>query len=68
MRDVHQAQNLLVVKTEPAGAQPLALALDRDEWPEVVGTIAGDDTIMIVCPNNKCAAATRRRLLALIGR
>lgn len=68
LRDIRQAQNLLVVKTDPAGAQPLALALDRENWPEVVGTIAGDDTILVVAPDNKAAAAGRAKLLSLIGR
>jgi transcriptional regulator of arginine metabolism len=40
--------NLLVVKTLTGGAQPVAAAIDWEEWPEVVGTIAGDDSILIV--------------------
>lgn len=43
------AGNLLVVKTMTGGAQAVALAIDWEEWPEVLGTIAGDDTILIVC-------------------
>lgn len=68
LRDVRQAQNLLVLKTDAAGAQPLALALDRENWREVVGTIAGDDTILVVSPDSKAASAARGRLLTLIGR
>ena len=48
--DVRPAQNLLVVKTIVGSAQPVAAALDEQEWEEVVGTIAGDDAILIVCP------------------
>jgi transcriptional regulator of arginine metabolism len=48
--DVRAAQNLLVVKTIVGSAQPVAAALDGEELPEVVGTIAGDDTILIICP------------------
>lgn len=40
--------NLLVVKTLTGGAQPVAVALDWEEWPEVLGTIAGDDTILVI--------------------
>lgn len=40
--------NLLVLKTLAGGAQPIAAALDAEGWPEVVGTIGGDDTILIV--------------------
>jgi transcriptional regulator of arginine metabolism len=53
--DVRTAQNLLVVKTIVGSAQPVAAALDEEELPEVVGTIAGDDTILIVCPDKEDA-------------
>src|SRR5207302_5875774 len=43
--DVRPAQNLLVIKTAVGSAQPVAAALDSESWPEVVGTIAGDDAI-----------------------
>ena len=49
--EVRPAQNLLVVKTIVGSAQPVAAALDEAAWPEIVGTIAGDDTILIVCPD-----------------
>lgn len=55
--DVRPAQNLLVIKTAVGSAQPVAAALDAESWPEVVGTIAGDDAILIVTPDKK---ATRR--------
>jgi transcriptional regulator of arginine metabolism len=51
--DVRPAQNLLVLKTAVGSAQPVAAALDAEAWPEVVGTIAGDDAILIVSPNRK---------------
>lgn len=40
--------NLLVLKTLVGGAQPIAAAIDAEGWPEIVGTIGGDDTILIV--------------------
>lgn len=40
--------NLLVIKTLTGGAQPIAVAIDWQEWPEVVGTIAGDDQILLI--------------------
>jgi len=49
--DVRSAQNLLVIKTIVGSAQPVAAAIDESDWPENVGTIAGDDTILIVCPD-----------------
>ncbi|MDD2503837.1 MAG: arginine repressor [Clostridia bacterium] len=43
------ANNIVVVKTLPGMAQASASAVDTLKWPEIVGTIAGDDTIMVVC-------------------
>ena len=63
---MRQAQNLLVLRTNPGNAQPLALALDQENWPEIVGTIAGDDTVLVVCSSKKMAANARGNLLALI--
>src|SRR5208282_1526066 len=54
--EVRPAQNLLVIKTSVGSAQPVAAALDEEHWPEAVGTVAGDDTILIVCPDSKDAA------------
>ncbi len=48
LQRVDQVQQLLVLRTEPGQAQPLALAIDRAELPEVVGTVAGDDTILLI--------------------
>jgi len=61
--DVRSAQNLLVVKTIVGSAQPVAAALDEADWPDVVGTLAGDDTILIVCPDKEAA----HRLSGRIG-
>ena len=61
--DVRIAQNLLVLKTPPANANALAAALDRADWPQVTGTIAGDDTVLVVAPNHKTAKVLRARFL-----
>jgi len=52
---VRSAQNLLVVKTIVGSALPVAAALDEADWPDVVGTLAGDDTILIVCSDKEAA-------------
>jgi transcriptional regulator of arginine metabolism len=65
--DVQAAQNLLVVKTIVGSAQPVAAALDGEGWPEAVGTIAGDDTILIVCPNNKNAGELAARVEGMLA-
>jgi transcriptional regulator of arginine metabolism len=66
LREVRQAQNLLVLKTTVGGAQPVALALDKENWPEIAGTIAGDDTILVVTADVKTAVVVRERLLAFV--
>ena len=65
--DIRVAQNLLVVKTAVGSAQPVAAALDSEEWPESIGTIAGDDTILIVCPDKKSAARLAARTQEMLA-
>lgn len=66
LQDVRVAQNLVVLKTPPGKANSLAVELDRAGLPEVVGTIAGDDTILIVTPDNAASARLRQKLLKLV--
>jgi transcriptional regulator of arginine metabolism len=67
IHDIRLAQNLLVLKTSPGNANTVAAALDRANWPEVVGTVAGDDTILVVLPDPATARAVRQRLLQMLG-
>jgi transcriptional regulator of arginine metabolism len=64
--DVRAAQNLVVLRTAPGHANSVAVALDGEEWPEIVGTIAGDDTILIIAPDTGTATRIRNKLLALL--
>ncbi len=66
LRDVRIAQNLLVLRTLPGHANALASALDHADWQEVAGTIAGDDTVLVVAPDNKTANSLRTRLLTFL--
>lgn len=59
--------NLLVIKTLIGGAQPIAVAIDWEEWPEVLGTIAGDDTILLILRNTSHLRAVIARLEDLAG-
>ena len=59
--------NLLVVKTLAGGAQAIAEALDWEEWPEVLGTLAGDDTILIILRDPRHLKKIRSRLDDLAG-
>jgi len=68
LHDVRLAQNLVVLKTSPGHANSVAVALDDEEWPEVVGTLAGDDTIMVIAPDNATAETVRAKFLAMIER
>ena len=58
--------NLLIVKLLTGGAQPIAVALDWEEWPEIVGTVAGDDTILVIlrAPEHLGPVSDRLRQLA----
>ncbi len=66
LRDARTAQNLVVLKTDPGHASIVALALDDEGWPEVVGTLAGDDTVLVIGTDNDTAIAIRERLLQLM--
>jgi transcriptional regulator of arginine metabolism len=64
---VRQAQNQLVLRTTSGGAQPVALAIDHEEWHDVVGTLAGDDTVLIICLDPRRASHMREKLERMIG-
>jgi len=63
---VRQAMNQVVVGTVMGGAQPFAAALDHEEWTDVVGTIAGDDTVLIICPGPRQASEVEARLRKML--
>jgi transcriptional regulator of arginine metabolism len=65
LKSATQAQNLVVLRTPPGGANPLAIALDRARWKEVLGTIAGDDTVIVVTRKGADARKTQKSLLDL---
>ena len=56
---------LIVLHTLPGGAQPISEAIDSQGWTEVIGTIGGENTILIVCRSSEARAALTRRLLNL---
>ena len=60
--EVRAAQNLLVLKTIVGSAQPVAAAMDRQDWAELVGTVAGDDTVLIICPDKEEARKLAHRI------
>jgi transcriptional regulator of arginine metabolism len=64
--DVRMAQNQIVLRTAPGHASSVAVALDNANWPQVVGTLAGDDTVLVICPDATVAETVRVRLMALL--
>jgi transcriptional regulator of arginine metabolism len=66
--DIRPAENLLVLKTPPSGAQPLAAAVDTAKLPEIAGTIAGDDTVLIITPDRKARESLQKQIESLVSR
>jgi transcriptional regulator of arginine metabolism len=60
--DIRPAENLLVLKTPPSGAQPLAAAVDAAKFSQVAGTIAGDDTVLIITANRKSRESLQKEI------
>src|SRR5260370_26318852 len=60
--DIPPPQNMLVPKTPPRGAQPLAAAVGSEHWKEVAGTLAGDDTVLIITPSRTARAAIQNAI------
>lgn len=59
--------NMIVLRTDPGQAQPLAVAIDRAKLAEVAGTIAGDDTILVICRSPEGAQHVSERFTAFSG-
>lgn len=66
VRDVRPAQNLLLLKCDPGAAARVGVALDAARWGELAGSIAGDDTILLVCENQRRRQVLERRLRSLL--
>ncbi|QDU69047.1 arginine repressor [Engelhardtia mirabilis] len=62
------AQNQVVLRTPPSGAQPLALAIDQADEPQILGTVAGDDTILVITRNPGSAKALVKHFAAAAGK
>ena len=55
--------NMIVLRTDPGQAQSLAIAIDRAQVQEIAGTIAGDDTILVICRSNDAAQTVAQRFV-----
>ena len=65
LEEIRVAQNFVVIKTNPGSANAVALALDSVDFPEIVGTVAGDDTIFVAVANSDSAQLLERKLANL---
>lgn len=61
------SENLIVIKTHPGGAQTVASAIDQAGWSEVIGTVGGDDTILVVVKPKSAVKAVMERFNRLCG-
>lgn len=68
LRRVERVQQLVVIRTGVGQAQPLAIAIDRAQLPEAVGTIGGDDTILVIARDARRAATLVKRLERYAGK
>jgi transcriptional regulator of arginine metabolism len=66
VRDLRRAQNLLVMKTEPGSAPTVGAAIDNEGWDELVGSLAGDDTLLLICEDGARCQTMDRRLRSLL--
>jgi transcriptional regulator of arginine metabolism len=64
---VRPAGLLLVLRATPGSAHPIAAALDRTGWPEIIGSVAGDDTVFVACPDRGAVERLRQRLARMAG-
>jgi len=65
--EVREAGLLVILRTLPGSAHAIAAALDRARWPEVAGSIAGDDTVFVACPDRRSVQQVRRRFQEFAG-
>ena len=63
---VRRAMNQVIFRTVMGGAQPFAAAMDYEEWDDVVGTLAGDDTVLIICADPERASDVESRLRTML--
>lgn len=68
LASIDGVSELIVLHTLPGGAQPVAEAIDAEAWPEILGTIGGENTILVVCRSSDARIDVMRRLRELAAR
>lgn len=64
---INDTESLVVIRTIPGNAHALAAVLDNSNWEEVIGTIAGDDTILLVIKPKEAVSGVLERITTLLG-
>lgn len=67
LREVRLAANMVIIKTHPGNAHSVAVALDAENWMEVMGTVAGDDTVFIATAGGREASRLQKKIMALLA-
>ncbi len=67
VREVRRASNLVIIKTHPGNAHSVAVGLDAEHWQEVMGTVAGDDTIFVATAGVREASRLQKKILGLLA-
>lgn len=67
VESVNMSGNLMIIKTTPGAASGVANAFDQYGFQDIVGTVAGDDTILAVCSNEESCTILRNKLLPVLG-
>lgn len=67
MVSINDAENLIVIRTIPGNAHALAALMDNSNWEEVIGTVAGDDTILLVIKPKEAVKTVLDRISTLLG-
>ena len=63
---IDYSENIIVLKTLPGGGQAVAATIDHAKWPEVIGTVAGDDNILVVVKPAQAALTVADRFRGLL--
>ena len=64
---IDSSENIIVLKTLPGTANAICAALDNAAWPEIIGTLAGDDTILVVVKPKEAVTSCRQKIAAMWG-
>ncbi|GAB6182128.1 arginine repressor [Desulfotomaculum defluvii] len=65
LSDINSSENLIIIKTPPGEAQGMASAIDHAHWPQIIGTVAGDDTILVIVKPKEATPEVVQRFLEL---